>query len=133
MADLPSQWTHEPSAVLRFRPGDTVAGIDTGATPGFAGSKAEAAAIASARNERFAGLQELLYANGRQGDRRSVLLVLQGMDTAGKGGIVENVVGAGSPILRRQRHISTTSWGSMRSSRGTRKRLQGFRSSTRTP
>lgn len=98
MADLPSQWTHEPSAVLRFRPGDTVAGIDTGATPGFAGSKAEAAAIASARNERFAGLQEMLYANGRQGDRRSVLLVLQGMDTAGKGGIVENVVGAGSPM-----------------------------------
>jgi len=48
MADLPSQWTHEPSAVLRFRPGDTVAGIDTDATPGFAGTKAEAATIASA-------------------------------------------------------------------------------------
>lgn len=98
MADLPSQWTHQPGSVLRFRPGDTVAGIDTGSTPGFTGSKADSATIQAQRNERFAGLQEMLYANGRQGDRRSVLLVLQGMDTAGKGGIVEHVVGAGSPM-----------------------------------
>lgn len=98
MADLPSQWTHQPSSVLRFRPGDTVAGIETGSTPGFIGTKADAATVQAQRNERFAGLQEMLYANGRQGDRRSVLLVLQGMDTAGKGGIVEHVVGAGSPM-----------------------------------
>ncbi len=32
-----------------------------------------------------------------RGDTRSVLLVLQGMDTAGKGGIVKHVVGAGNP------------------------------------
>ncbi len=98
MADLPTQWTHQPGSVLRFRPGDTVAGIDTGSTPGFTGTKADSAPIQAQRNERFAGLQEMLYANGRQGDRRSVLLVLQGMDTAGKGGIVEHVVGAGSPM-----------------------------------
>ena len=98
MTDLPSQWTHQPSTVLRCSPGDTVAGIDTDSTPGFTGTKDEAIAIQAARNERFAGLQEMLYANGKQGDRRSVLLVLQGMDTAGKGGIVEHVVGAGSPM-----------------------------------
>ena len=98
MTDLPSQWTHQPSTVLRFSPGDTVAGIDTDSTPGFTGTKDDAATIQAARNERFAGLQEMLYANGKQGDRRSVLLVLQGMDTAGKGGIVEHVVGAGSPM-----------------------------------
>ena len=98
MTDLPSQWTHQPSTVLRFSPGDTVAGIDTDSTPGFTGTKDDAATIAAARNERFAGLQEMLYANGKEGDRRSVLLVLQGMDTAGKGGIVEHVVGAGSPM-----------------------------------
>ena len=33
----------------------------------------------------------------RGGDNRSVLLVLQGMDTAGKGGIVKHVVGAANP------------------------------------
>ena len=97
-SDLPSQWTHEPSAVLRFRPGDTVEGIDTNASPGFTGSKDDTAAIQAERNARFAGLQEMLYANGKEGDHRSVLLVLQGMDTAGKGGIVEHVVGAGSPM-----------------------------------
>ena len=38
----------------------------------------------------------MLYANSRGADdTRSVLLVLQGMDTAGKGGIVKHVVGAG--------------------------------------
>ena len=40
----------------------------------------------------------MLYANGKEGDPRSVLLVLQGMDTAGKGGIVTHVVGAGNPM-----------------------------------
>ena len=41
-------------------------------------------------------LQECLYANGRAGNENagSILLVLQGMDTSGKGGIVRHVVGA---------------------------------------
>ena len=98
MADLPSQWTHQPGTVLKFRAGDRIADIDTDASPGFTGRKDDAPAIQAERNERFAGLQEMLYANGRQGDHRSVLLVLQGMDTAGKGGIVEHVVGAASPM-----------------------------------
>lgn len=98
MTDLPSQWTHQPGTALRFRAGDRIADLDTDASPGFSGGKDDAPAIQAERNERFAGLQEMLYANGREGDHRSVLLVLQGMDTAGKGGIVEHVVGAGSPM-----------------------------------
>ena len=41
-------------------------------------------------------LQEMLFANGRAGneDAGSILLVLQGMDTSGKGGMVRNVIGA---------------------------------------
>lgn len=97
-SDLPAEWTHRPSTVLRFAPGSQVADIATDASPGFTGGKTQAATIQAERNERFAGLQEMLYANGREGDHRSVLLVLQGMDTAGKGGIVEHVVGAGSPM-----------------------------------
>jgi PPK2 family polyphosphate:nucleotide phosphotransferase len=47
---------------------------------------------------RFASLQEMLYARSKSGDdNRSVLLILQGMDTAGKGGIVKHVVGAANP------------------------------------
>ena len=72
--------------------------IDTDSSPGFKGGKKDAPDIQAERNARFAELQELLYANGRAGDTRSVLLVLQGMDTAGKGGIVEHVIGAGSPM-----------------------------------
>ena len=96
--ELPSPWTHEPSDVLRFRSGHKVADIDTDSSPGFSGDKADAETILAQRSERFAGLQEMLYANGKGGDHRSVLLVLQGMDTAGKGGIVTHVVGAGNPM-----------------------------------
>jgi PPK2 family polyphosphate:nucleotide phosphotransferase len=98
MTDLPSLWTHQPANVLAFKPGKTVADIDTDSSPGFKGDKADAPAIQAERNARFAELQEMLYANGRKGNAGSLLLVLQGMDTAGKGGIVEHVVGAGSPM-----------------------------------
>jgi PPK2 family polyphosphate:nucleotide phosphotransferase len=99
MADLPSLWNHEPAKILKFTPGTKVTDIDTNSTPGFKGSKDDAPEIQAERNARFAELQEMLYANGKKDARRSsVLLVLQGMDTAGKGGIVEHVVGAGSPM-----------------------------------
>src|SRR5690606_1236521 len=42
-------------------------------------------------------LQEMLFAGSTAGDRRRVLLVVQGMDTAGKGGIMRHVVGAVDP------------------------------------
>ncbi len=89
----------EIPALLRFRPGDSVADIDTNATPGFSGSKSDAAPVQASLNERLAELQELLYANHKAADdQRSVLLVLQGMDAAGKGGIVKHVVGAVNPM-----------------------------------
>ncbi len=97
MGDLPAEWNHEPHKGLRFRPGDKVADIDTDSTPGYTGDKAGSDEVQAQRNERFADLQEMLYANGRAGDTRSLLLILQGMDTAGKGGIVKHVVGAGNP------------------------------------
>ena len=97
MSELPSLWTHEPQVELMFRPGEKVGDIDAGATPGFSGSKSDAPTLQAERNLRFAELQEMLYANSRSGDTRSVLLVLQGMDTAGKGGIVKHVVGSANP------------------------------------
>ena len=92
-------WNHDARHVLRFRTGDKVDDIDLNATPGFSGDKEDAPAIQDERNLRFAELQEMLYANSKsdEGHRRAVLLVLQGMDTAGKGGIVKHVVGAGNP------------------------------------
>ncbi len=97
-ADLPELWTHEPHDYLVYRQGDKVAKVDTSATPGFKGKKTDAAELQPERNERFAELQEMLYANNKAADdNRSLLLVLQGMDTAGKGGIVKHVVGAANP------------------------------------
>jgi PPK2 family polyphosphate:nucleotide phosphotransferase len=97
-SDLPSLWTREPHAHLAFRAGDKVYDIDPSATPGFRGSKDDAPALQAERNKRFADLQEMLYANNKAtDDKRSVLLVLQGMDTAGKGGIVKHVVGSANP------------------------------------
>jgi PPK2 family polyphosphate:nucleotide phosphotransferase len=48
--------------------------------------------------EALASLQERLFAEATTGAQRSVLLVLQGMDTSGKGGVTNHVVGALEPI-----------------------------------
>jgi PPK2 family polyphosphate:nucleotide phosphotransferase len=48
--------------------------------------------------EQLSGLQEALYAEGIGGGNRSVLLVLQGMDTSGKGGTVGHVLGLVNPM-----------------------------------
>jgi PPK2 family polyphosphate:nucleotide phosphotransferase len=101
MTDLPSQWSHEPGVSLRFRAGDTIADIDTDASPGFTGSRSDAVEIQAERNQRLAGLQEMLYADGKGGGNRSLLLVLQGMDTAGKGSIVKKVLSGTNPMAIR--------------------------------
>jgi PPK2 family polyphosphate:nucleotide phosphotransferase len=46
---------------------------------------------------RLAELQERLFAQGSSGDRRRILLILQGMDTAGKDGVINHVVGLVNP------------------------------------
>lgn len=70
--------------------------VDPGSTPGIADSKAAAAATEAIADE-LADLQERLYANGKDGGSRSLLLIVQGMDTSGKGGIMRHVVGAMDP------------------------------------
>lgn len=85
------------TSALRYRPGLLFADVDTRSTPGFDGSREDGEAQQVELSERLGVLQEMLYANGRSGDHRSVLLVLQGMDTSGKGGIVKHVVGQVDP------------------------------------
>src|SRR6185312_5499039 len=71
--------------------------IDTSATPGFFGDKKDGQKALDAGVAEFADLQERLFAASRFGDERRVLLVLQAMDTAGKGGVVKHVVGSVDP------------------------------------
>ncbi|MBB4852748.1 PPK2 family polyphosphate:nucleotide phosphotransferase [Mycobacteroides chelonae] len=85
------------TSALRYRPGLKFAEVDSRSTPGFDGAREDGEALQAELSERLGLLQEMLYANGRSGDHRSVLLVLQGMDTSGKGGIVKHVVGQVDP------------------------------------
>lgn len=90
-------WDRSPLEVLRAGPGFDLASFDPSSTPGWSDDKDEGAERMLEQGARLADLQEMLFAEGRSGGTRSVLLVLQGMDTAGKGGIVRHVVGMVDP------------------------------------
>lgn len=90
-------WNTSVEEALRWERGADLSALDHGSTPGWAGRKADGEALMAARGAELAELQERLFAHGRTGGDRSVLLVLQGMDTAGKGGIVRHVVGMVDP------------------------------------
>ena len=83
---------------LRPPPGPVdLTAIETDAAPGFAGGKAEGQAALAALGPELADLQERLFANRTTGSRSRVLLVLQGMDTSGKGGVLRHTVGLIDP------------------------------------
>jgi PPK2 family polyphosphate:nucleotide phosphotransferase len=91
-------WKIEPTESLRAPSDVSLHDIDTSATPGFAGDKKYGAQALESGAEHLSELQEKLFADSRAaGGTKSVLLVLQAMDTAGKGGIVRHVVGAVDP------------------------------------
>lgn len=90
-------WKTPAAEALRVTETGPMASFDASGTPGFTGDKEAGEELLTKRGEVLADLQEILYANGRAGDHRSVLLVLQGMDTAGKGGIVRHVGGLVDP------------------------------------
>jgi PPK2 family polyphosphate:nucleotide phosphotransferase len=90
-------WNADPAPLLRVEPGFRLAEVDPDATPGFPGRKIDGLQALAAGASQLAALQERLHAAGTAGDQRRILLVLQAMDTAGKGGIVSHVVGAADP------------------------------------
>lgn len=91
-------WTADPVELLRVGPGFRLGDVPTDAAPGFDSGKVDGQRALADGAGILAELQELLFANSRMGDdRRRVLLVLQAMDTAGKGGIVKHVMGAVDP------------------------------------
>jgi len=69
---------------------------DTGGHPGVK-DKGSGRRQLEALAPRLAELQERLYAEGKAGGARRLVLVLQGMDTAGKGGVVKHTVGLVNP------------------------------------
>lgn len=79
--------------------GARVADFDPEATPEYPGEgKADADERTDAMATELADLQERLYAEGREDPQASrVLLVLQGLDTSGKGGVIRHSVGLVDP------------------------------------
>ena len=65
-------------------------------TPGVKG-KADAKKDVEAIAPKLADLQERLFANGKVGGSKKLLLLLQGMDASGKDGTVKHVVGQVNP------------------------------------
>ena len=91
---------HHEGFTERLRAGTDfrIADVDPASTPGAHAGKKQGARDLALGVPRLAELQEKLYAGGLTGeDPRRVLLVLQAMDTAGKGGIIRHVVGEVDP------------------------------------
>ncbi|CAL9580243.1 Polyphosphate:AMP_ADP phosphotransferase [Actinosynnema sp. ALI-1.44] len=83
---------------FRVVPGEfDVAKIDPAGSPVGPRTKTAAAADVAEVGKQLDGLQEALYAEGSGGGRRRVLLVLQGLDTSGKGGTIRHVAGLVNP------------------------------------
>jgi PPK2 family polyphosphate:nucleotide phosphotransferase len=89
------------SALLRAPQGAVdVAQIPTDAAPGYPGKgKADADALREGMASELGDLQERMFADGRAKPEtaRSVLVILQGMDCSGKGGVIRHAVGLVDP------------------------------------
>jgi PPK2 family polyphosphate:nucleotide phosphotransferase len=88
----------KPAKLLaRYRVDDSqhfrLASIDPDDTGGVKLDKEEAEALLSADRKLLATLQERLYAQNRW----AILVILQGLDTAGKDGVIEHVMGGVNP------------------------------------
>ncbi|MCM3779847.1 polyphosphate kinase 2 family protein [Microbacterium hydrocarbonoxydans] len=89
---------HSWSRTLQVADGFRLADVDPSSTPGYHGHKADGARDLAAGLDELNDLQERLFAESRVGVATdSVLLILQAMDSAGKGGIVRHVVGGVDP------------------------------------
>lgn len=86
---------------LSLRAGKTfqIDSVDASATPGFDGDKDELDSRFTKYDDELYELQERLFANGRSygEDAPAVLIVLQGMDTSGKGGAIRHVLSTFDP------------------------------------
>ncbi len=86
------------TAHLRLPTGPVdLAAIETDASPGFDGKKSDGKEALAALGNELSDLQERLWAERTVGSERRVLLVLQGMDTSGKGGVLRHTIGLVDP------------------------------------
>lgn len=99
MSDEPgTQWIEDPAPLLRVGNRFRLPNVRPRSTPGYDGNKKSGRKDLRARVRDLDDLQERLFAAHHDADSGpAILLILQAMDTAGKGGIVRHVVGAVDP------------------------------------
>ena len=101
--------------LLRVGPGFELSQVDPRRIVAGPADKVQARAEALALEAEVTGLQERLFAEMKGGGKRRLLVVLQGMDTSGKGGAVKaidriiepigmRVAGFGAPTKEELRH-----------------------------
>lgn len=90
-------WIENPAELLRVGSGFTLDEARADDTPGFSGKKADGRRALDAGARVLAEVQDRFFAASTLGAKDSILLVLQAMDTAGKGGITKHVMGAVAP------------------------------------
>jgi PPK2 family polyphosphate:nucleotide phosphotransferase len=86
-----------PTEMLIAGKGFKLQDCDPDSTPGYPGEKPDGEALLAELDGRLTTLQEKLFAESRFGGTKRILLILQAMDTAGKGGIVNHVMGTMNP------------------------------------
>lgn len=85
------------SDALRVGEGFDLSDLSPRSTPAFNGKKKDGQKLLAKNDAKVDALQEKLFAQGRSGGDKRILLVIQGLDTAGKGGIMRHVVGMVDP------------------------------------
>ena len=95
---LSAVWSLPPAQLMRFHSHTHLVDIDAGSKPGFDGDQEAGERFIADSSSEIANYQRLMYANGIHGDTHRVLIVLQGMDASGKGGIVRHVFSQVDPM-----------------------------------
>ncbi len=90
-------WSADPRDALRAHPDFDLFTMDRGGTPGWEDDKHAAKKFGEQRGGLLSELQERLYAEGRTGGHRALLVIVQGLDTAGKGGVARHVMSRVDP------------------------------------
>jgi PPK2 family polyphosphate:nucleotide phosphotransferase len=91
-------WKGDVGEILRVGEGFVLEDVDPDSSPGYKRNKSHSDDDLASGAKQLDEYQERLFAQSRvDATRASVLLVLQAMDTAGKGGILRHVVGSVDP------------------------------------
>jgi PPK2 family polyphosphate:nucleotide phosphotransferase len=108
-------WTGSVRDALRVGPGFSLASVDPGAITVGPTDRTVAATQLAALEAETGDLHEMLWAQAKGGGPKALLIVLQGIDTSGKGGSTKaidrlldplgfSVVGFGAPTDEEKRH-----------------------------